>query len=148
MDMSGSTFLYRNIPSYFRSLVCPFSGYTVLPSGNLCCSSLIPAQQVQNICITFVQRRSNVFDVGPTLYKWYTNVFGLLGEASVTIPNCLCACSFRNETHVIISVLCPKGKCGCRLQYAEVHAVDGEIVLRGWSRTPTIKHMTTEATTS
>ena len=26
-------------------------------------------QQTQNICIQFVQRRSNVFDVGPTLYN-------------------------------------------------------------------------------
>ena len=26
-----------------------------------------PAQQTQNICITFIQRRP--FDVGPTLYK-------------------------------------------------------------------------------
>ena len=32
------------------------------------------AQQKQNICITFVQRRHNVFDVGPTLHKCYTNV--------------------------------------------------------------------------
>ena len=31
-------------------------------------------QQTQNICITFIQRRPNVFDVGPTLYKCYTNV--------------------------------------------------------------------------
>ena len=31
-------------------------------------------QQTQNICITFTQRRPNVFDVGPTLYKCYTNV--------------------------------------------------------------------------
>ena len=23
-------------------------------------------------CITFIQRRPNVFDAGPTLYKWYT----------------------------------------------------------------------------
>ena len=36
-------------------------------------------QQTQNICITFVQRRPNVFDVGPTLYKCYTNVLCLLG---------------------------------------------------------------------
>ena len=28
-----------------------------------------PAQQTQNICITFIQRRPNVYDVGPTLYK-------------------------------------------------------------------------------
>ena len=31
-------------------------------------------QQAQNICITFVQRRPNVFDTGPTLFKCYTNV--------------------------------------------------------------------------
>ena len=30
-------------------------------------------QQTQNICIAFVQRRPNIFDVGPT--KCYTNVF-------------------------------------------------------------------------
>ena len=41
-------------------------------------SETIP-QQTQNICITFVQRRPNVFDVGPTLYKCYTNVLRLLG---------------------------------------------------------------------
>ena len=29
---------------------------------------------------TFVQRRPNVFDVGPTLYKCYTNVLCLLGN--------------------------------------------------------------------
>ena len=33
------------------------------------------------ICITFVQRLPNVFDVGPTLYKCYTNVLRLLGCA-------------------------------------------------------------------
>ena len=38
-----------------------------------------PTQQTQNMCITFVQRRPNVFDVGPTLYKWYTNILCLLG---------------------------------------------------------------------
>ena len=42
----------------------------------------ITAQQTQNICITFVQRRPNVFDVGPTLYKCYTNVLCLLGNGS------------------------------------------------------------------
>ena len=30
-------------------------------------------QKTQNICITFMQRRLNVFDVGPTLYKCFTN---------------------------------------------------------------------------
>ena len=36
-------------------------------------------QATLNICIIFVQRRPNVFDVGPTLYKCYTNVLCLLG---------------------------------------------------------------------
>ena len=39
----------------------------------------VATQQTQNICITFVQRRPNVFDVGPTLYKCHTNVLCLLG---------------------------------------------------------------------
>ena len=36
------------------------------------------SQQTQNICITFVQRRPNVFDVDPTFYKCYTNGLCLL----------------------------------------------------------------------
>ena len=40
---------------------------------------MIATQQTQNICITFVQRRPNVSDVGPTLYKCYANVLCLLG---------------------------------------------------------------------
>ena len=37
------------------------------------------SRETQNICVIFVQRTSNVFDVGPTLYKYYTNVLCLLG---------------------------------------------------------------------
>ena len=44
-------------------------------------SSLVITQQTQNICIASVQRRSNVVDVGPTLYRCYTNVLCLLGNA-------------------------------------------------------------------
>ena len=44
---------------------------------------LVPSQQTQNICITFIQRRPNVFDVGPTLYKCYTHVLCLLGYMCV-----------------------------------------------------------------
>ena len=40
-------------------------------------------QQTQNICITFVKRRPNVFDVGPTLYTCYTNRCSLLGSYDV-----------------------------------------------------------------
>ena len=35
----------------------------------LCLRESPPAQQTQHICITFIQRRPNVFNVGPTLYK-------------------------------------------------------------------------------
>ena len=31
-------------------------------------------QETKNICITCVQRRPNVFNVGPTLYKWVKEV--------------------------------------------------------------------------
>ena len=42
-------------------------------------SSCTLFQQTQNICITFVQCRPNVSDVGPTLYKCDTNVLCFLG---------------------------------------------------------------------
>ena len=42
------------------------------------------SEQAQNICITFVQRWPNVFDVGPTLYKCYANVLCLLGYVGPT----------------------------------------------------------------
>ena len=48
---------------------------------NPCSSQHLVTQQTQNICITFIQRRPNVFDVGPTLHKCYTNVLCLLGMA-------------------------------------------------------------------
>ena len=42
-------------------------------------SPVMPGTQLtESICITFVQRRPNVFDVGPTLYKCYTNALCLL----------------------------------------------------------------------
>ena len=48
--------------------------------------AVIATQQTQNIGITFVQRRPNVFDVGPTLYKCYTNVLCLLGMTMSVYP--------------------------------------------------------------
>ena len=33
----------------------------------------------QNIFIAFIQRLPNVFDVGPAMYKCYTNILCLLG---------------------------------------------------------------------
>ena len=37
------------------------------------------SQQTCSLCITFIQCWTNVEDVGPTLYKCYTNVLCLLG---------------------------------------------------------------------
>ena len=37
-------------------------------------------KQTQNNCIIFIQRRPNVFDVGSTLYKFYTNLFLFAGK--------------------------------------------------------------------
>ena len=42
-------------------------------------------QQTSNVFITFVQCRPNVFDVGPTLYKCYTNIQFLLGPFKVPL---------------------------------------------------------------
>ena len=44
-----------------------------------CLRESIPAQQTQNICNTFIQRRPNVFDVGPTLHKVIQMFLCLLG---------------------------------------------------------------------
>ena len=40
----------------------------------------MPTKQKRNLCMTFVQSQPNVFDVGPTLHKCYTNVLCLLGS--------------------------------------------------------------------
>ena len=42
------------------------------------CSDFVIWKQTQHICITFIQRWSNVFNFGPTLCKCYTNVLCLL----------------------------------------------------------------------
>ena len=47
------------------------------------CSSRLISQQTQNFCITFIQRRPNVFDVGPTLYKRHTHVLCLMENQSL-----------------------------------------------------------------
>ena len=52
------------------------------------------SQLTQDICITFIQRRPNVFDVGPTLYKCYTNVSCSLavftGSVAQAVAHLLC----------------------------------------------------------
>ena len=48
----------------------------------------MPTQQTRHICITIVQCRPNVFDVGPTLYKCYTNVLCLLPTTRCELLPC------------------------------------------------------------
>ena len=48
-------------------------------------TAILSTQLTQNICITFIQCWTNVEDVGPTLYKCYTNVLCLLGRMSCYI---------------------------------------------------------------
>ena len=54
-----------------------------LTSMRHCATILMPAQQTQNICMTFVQCWTNVEDVGPTWYHCFTNVSCLLGVIMV-----------------------------------------------------------------
>ena len=39
--------------------------------GCICHFTKWQTRQTQNICITFLKRRTNVFDFGPTLYKCF-----------------------------------------------------------------------------
>ena len=55
------------------------SPYTISPQLRDSHTSNSATPQTQNICITFIQRRPNVEDVGPALYKCFTNVSCLLG---------------------------------------------------------------------
>ena len=50
-----------------------------------------------NICIAFIQRRPNVFDVVSTLYKYYTNVLWLLGHDSFLGSNQIISRCYRNK---------------------------------------------------
>ena len=46
------------------------------------CTSVVPCKQ-NIMCITFLQCRTNVEDVGPTLYRCYTNVICLLDTTGI-----------------------------------------------------------------
>ena len=68
--ITGSTY-----PAYQRRL---YNVVLMLGQMNKPAWFINHAQQTHNSCITFVQCRTNVEDVGPTLYKRYTNVVCLL----------------------------------------------------------------------
>ena len=66
-------------PITYRIYIFTFSQLCLAAAINIFNWVKITSQQTPNICITFVQRRPNVFDVGPTLYKCNKNVLCLLG---------------------------------------------------------------------
>ena len=80
IGVSRQIILYNILYSSFLCEIKSVSKSTEI----FCC--LGTAQQTQNIFITFVQGRPNGFDVGPTLYKCYTNVLSWLGGS----VNCVC----------------------------------------------------------
>ena len=72
-----------NLPEHDIFALCDRAWYTHVDTIRIMTffapqGTCMTAQQTQNICLTFIQRRPNVFDVGPTLYKCYTNVLCLL----------------------------------------------------------------------
>ena len=56
------------------------------------------SRKSQNICITFIQRPNNIFDVGLTLYKCYTNVLCLLCSRKRLIKSVIMNLSSDAET--------------------------------------------------
>ena len=75
------------------------------------------AEQTQNMCITFIQRRPNVFDVGRTLHKCYANDLRLLGITG----NLLCLILiFRFGVHIECRST-GGGCCDWRGDYAAVY---------------------------
>ena len=66
--------------NYFVNLMLTNKSDAAEPPGEFTCETAQQdPQQTQNICITFLQCRTNVEGVGPTLYKCYTNILCLLG---------------------------------------------------------------------
>ena len=61
---------------YMTAPLCCITSETVMQTRGSEASHLWGSQYAYNICMTFIQRQP---DVGPTLYKCYTNVLCLLG---------------------------------------------------------------------
>ena len=80
------------------------------------------SQQTQNFCITFVQRRPNVFDVGPTLYKCYTNGLCLLGYLVMLMYkfSWILAMSTVRIRIFTMGVVCPYSVAGL----AQIHLIE------------------------
>ena len=79
------------------------------------------SQQTQNIYITFIQRRPNVFDVGPTLYKCHTNVLCLLGYCCFPGDRWESLCSLRCGMVTMVTMMTLR--CGDDRRWSSRHLV-------------------------
>ena len=94
---SGQVFI-----SFSFTLRC---GLQLPPSPDFDATSTRPTQ---NICITFVQYRPNVFDVGSTLYKCYTNLcFVFAGYVNATPPESRLRCHLYVNANDLILIEYP-----------------------------------------
>ena len=93
-DDGWSTLWYFSL--YMYTNTCTYNIYMWV---NISHSAIGTTQETQNnICITFIQRRPNVFDVGPTFYKCYTNVLFLLGRQTVAFAACFLVTYNKSQT--------------------------------------------------
>ena len=92
--------------------------FSVSPAGQIV-NYILPcfSMSIQNICITFIQRLPNVIDVGPTLYKCYTNVSCLLGE----YPECSTLLYDNGVLHHEPRLLSPSNNTIVYSRYAHMH---------------------------
>ena len=88
LHMCAACVLYKPYKCVCRTEMYP----SISPSSHPCYNTTLHVQffcennKPANICITFIQCWANVQDVGPTLYKYYTNVLCLLGRITHCHP--------------------------------------------------------------
>ena len=68
----------------------------------MCTATLFPVNT--NICITFIQRRPNVFNVGPMLYKLYRNVLCLLGLSAISTADAFYRLSRVKSMYISVTI--------------------------------------------
>ena len=81
-----------------------------LAKCTICLRESPPAQQTQNISITFIQRRPNVFDVCPALYE----VIQMLCLLGVSRPTILWSARFEIGLPAVIQSDCLQTKANLR----------------------------------
>ena len=86
VERAGRTFKICQQKNWTQNLDAVIFAASIADTGQQCGDvgrakngMMLLSRYTQNICITFIQCWTSVFDVGPTLYNCYTNVSCLLG---------------------------------------------------------------------